>query len=281
MKEPKGHRAALLTARDHRQIIRLIQKGEGRTLKEIQSKLSQKVSIATLSRAVQQNPEIIRQAPYAHPGLTAGYREQRVVWAKERLANLVDWTQVIYIDETQLECDGDSKPYKELTTTRRPRRGVRKRVHGGGVINLWVAIRPGNFFEYSLIKGSMTADTYARLMDSKIVGHGMLVMQDNLRLHNSPLVQDVLTAQHIKNVQQPPLSPDLQPIENIFSIIKRKLYQGNRSYNTPTQLYMAFCSTVADMKHNGEFAILYQKLSLSMPSRLQQVIESGGHKISY
>src|SRR5580765_2432707 len=79
MKEPRGHRAALLTARDHRQVIRLIQKGEGRTLKEIQSKLCQKVSIATLSRAVQQNPEIIRQAPYTHPGLTAGHQEQRVI----------------------------------------------------------------------------------------------------------------------------------------------------------------------------------------------------------
>ena len=99
-------------------------------------------------------------------------------------------------------------------------------------------------------------------------------MHDNYKAHHAQFVKDVLEANGIVEVEQPALSPDLQPIENFFSVFKSKLYARNRSFNTPRQLMAEMQKIISSMKASGELATLYKPLSLSMRDRMRAVIAS-------
>ena len=203
----RGHSSTHLTARDMRRVLLFVLKNEGCTLKEILRNLGLRVSLATLCRAVLAHPELRRSVPPVARGLLARHKVRRVSWAEAELAASRDWTQVIYVDETQLRCDGSSKPHKVLHSTRRPITPARKRVHGGGVVNLIVAIGPGNFVAYERIEKGLSADKYARFLEGHVVGHATEIMHDNYKVHHAQLVKDVLEANGIVEVEQPALSP--------------------------------------------------------------------------
>ena len=46
----------------------------------------------------------------------------------------------------------------------------------------------------------------------------------------------------------PPQSPDLNPIENLWSIIKRRVYPGDKQYSNKTELWEAIKNVCATLK---------------------------------
>jgi transposase len=59
----------------------------------------------------------------------------------------------------------------------------------------------------------------------------MIFMQDNAPAHTCQLVKDFLHSVQLPVLNWPPQSPDLNPIENIWAIMKQKLYHD---FPTPT-----------------------------------------------
>ena len=45
----------------------------------------------------------------------------------------------------------------------------------------------------------------------------------------------------------PPVSPDLNPIENYWSILKRHTYSGGRQYNSKDELWDGICKAVKNI----------------------------------
>jgi transposase len=56
------------------------------------------------------------------------------------------------------------------------------------------------------------------------------IMQDNAPCHRASIVKDFLRENGVEFIDWPPYSPDLNPIENVWSWIKRKLLV---EYGTP------------------------------------------------
>ena len=78
-------------------------------------------------------------------------------------------------------------------------------------------------------------------------------------------------------VDHPPQSPDLNPIENLWSIMAEKVYKGgHKNYRNKAQLTQAVEQVWNDLEGD-----LLRKLAGSMPDRLADVAESKGKLTKY
>ena len=74
-----------------------------------------------------------------------------------------------------------------------------------------------------------------------------------------------------KLMKWPSLSPDLNPIEHYWSILKRKIYTSGRQYGTSDELWEAIESASKTISSEE-----IKKLTGSMDNRLFKVIEKKG-----
>lgn len=66
---------------------------------------------------------------------------------------------------------------------------------------------------------------YIMLVLPEFIRPGDIFMQDNSPLHQAHLIQDLLGELHIEVIDWPPYSPDLNPIENLWALMKAKIYE--------------------------------------------------------
>ena len=78
-----------------------------------------------------------------------------------------------------------------------------------------------------------------------------IFMQDNAPSHASRYTRNFLAAKGFKDAKLmvwPPASPDLNSIENLWSIVKRKFYEAGKQYNSKNELIEAIkecCKTIS------------------------------------
>jgi len=81
-------------------------------------------------------------------------------------------------------------------------------------------------------------------------------------------------------VQIPPRSPDCNPIENLFSLVKRKLRAQALEQAIQRESFTDFQKRVEGLlKEEG--AKIANKLVLSMPKRLALILEGKGKRLPY
>ena len=69
----------------------------------------------------------------------------------------------------------------------------------------------------------------------------------------------------------PPSSPDLNPIENLWSILKQKIYEGGRQFTSKQQLWEAILTSCKEIQ-----AETVQKLTRSMDARIVKLLSNKG-----
>ena len=75
-------------------------------------------------------------------------------------------------------------------------------------------------------------------------------MHDNAPSHAARLTTSYLNkvvGKHGKIMEWPQFSPDLNPIENLWSIFKRKIYTAGRQYHTTDDLWDAIITAAGDV----------------------------------
>ena len=73
----------------------------------------------------------------------------------------------------------------------------------------------------------------------------------------------------------PPSSPDLNPIENLWSIVKQKIYVGGRQFTSKQMLWEAIVASCKDIK-----AETITEVTSSMDSRIVKLISKKGSYVN-
>ena len=101
-------------------------------------------------------------------------------------------------------------------------------------------------------------------------------MHVNAPSHSSRYTKEYLTNRGLKEDQVmvwPPNSADLNPIENLWSIIKQDVYKDGKQYSSKENLWKAILEAA-----KGVPASTIKRLTASMDSRLLDIHKkNGGH----
>lgn len=216
------------------------------------------------------------------PLLTAAHKARRLQWARERVNwTVAQWRQVIFSDEVPL--------HLVQTTARRYircRRGGRStspiyqpRLHsGGGSIMVWGAFRGDRVIGLHRVQGRLNGAAYINILQEHVEPFfpdpNITFQHDNAPCHTSRLVERYLEDHQMNTMPWPACSPDLNPIEHVWSHLKRELDQ--RQIHGIPELF----ETANDIFHNLPAGFLSNLLE-SMPRRCAAVIAKHGGSTNY
>lgn len=132
------------------------------------------------------------------------------------------------------------------------------------------------------IDGIMTADYYISILKRNLTESARKVglekkftfQQDNDPKHTAHKTTAYFRASRIKLLEWPSQSPDLNPIENLWSILDQNVDKGDVTNRDKLFEALEKAWTNIDSQH-------IKNLVESMPRRLQSVIEAKGGQTKY
>lgn len=214
-----------------------------------------------------------KSLPRATSMLTEKHKQNRVSWAQNHLNDT--WERTFFSDETAFEL------YRN--TVRRWHKGarpVRYMPKSRVKIFAW-----GGF----CIKGKVDLFLFSQIMDAefyvgilrervpeirRIFGTRWRFQQDNDPKHTSRLAKSFLAENMPELIDWPSNSPDLNPIENLWGIVK-----GNVEKRMPKNLDELKRYMSEEWAKIPKFVLI--GLAQSMRRRCELVIESKGERIAY
>ena len=134
------------------------------------------------------------------------------------------------------------------------------------------------------IEGMMNSETYKRVILSKAIpemrktfpNEECIFQHDLAPCHTSKTIKKVLSDENIKVLSWPGNSPDLNPIENLWSIVKRRMCK--RDCSTRQKMIEA---VIQVWFHDPEIKNICKNLVNSMTKRVTEVIKARGGHIRY
>ncbi|KAJ5117887.1 hypothetical protein N7526_010910 [Penicillium atrosanguineum] len=125
-------------------------------------------------------------------------------------------------------------------------------------------------------------ELYQRVLPTLINGiEGAIFQQDNAPVHTAFVVRDWLAEQEFEIMNWPPYSPDLNPIENLWALLKAKIYDLHPEIKDMDDNEETYLTIVAQEAWSEMDTAMIENLAVTMPHRVQQVLDNQGWYTSY
>ena len=131
--------------------------------------------------------------------------------------------------------------------------------------------------------GNMNSEYYLEVLKNKLlpsindfnIKDDVFHLDDSARPHRTKKIIEWHQSNNIKKIHWPGNSPDLNPIENLWAILKSKL-RRKRNLNKRELI-----SNIVKVWFHEIPIEIFQNLSNSMPKRLKKVLDNKGYSTKY
>ena len=194
------------------------------------------------------------------------------------------WRNILWSDETKINLFGNDCE----RNVRRPKgkefhvRFTKKTVkHGGGNIMVWGCFSWNGVGPIFQTTNKMNAVEYKNILENVLLPYAeedmplrWVFQQDNDPKHTSKLVKKCIEDQKINLMTWPSQSPDLNPIENLWCDLKKKL--SKQTFSNKEQLWQCVQKTWYEIPKETCRALIE-----SMPIRMTKVMQNKGGYTGY
>ena len=283
---PGGGRKRITDDRTDREMKYIVSKSSKVNTNHIKAQLDSiniKISKSTIRRRLRErgfNGRIRRRVPM----ISKVNRRKRLAYAKEQLNQPYRfWENVMFIDEKKFNLISKSssqyvwrrknEPYKDGYTAAYAR---------SQSIMVWGCFGANGVGRLVEIETTMNGIAYRDIIkkhirpSAKKVGlkRGWHMLQDNDPKHKSKIVQSELVKMRIKQINHPPQSPDINPIENLWKYVDDRISYDDRNSikDFRVALFRAWENIPID---------ICRKYATSMPKRFKEVCDNKGRATHY
>lgn len=286
---PRTPRQKLLSQRDENFIIRQVKLNPKISVPKIKQLLVQSsektVSHQTIRRVLWQHGYRGR-IPKKKPYINKRNRKARLNFAKEHQNKSQDfWNNVIWSDETKINIfgsDGINWVWRKNNTAYESANTLPTVKHGGGSIMVWGCMSSKGVGTIHFIDGIMNQWVYNDILKKNIkqsaekmgMSASYAFQQDNDPKHTAAINKHWLIWNVPKQLKTPAQSPDLNPIEHLWGILKRNVHQHNVSSKNELKRVVS--------EEWGKISTeTCCKLVQSMGQRCKAIIKAKGHCTKY
>ncbi len=195
------------------------------------------------------------------------------------------WDTVIWSDETtvrQRPKDKDISIRVHSSDLSKAER-INPQVHSGGFsVMFWGCFSKLGLGPLVALDGNMNARNYLELLKDTVLpelaaaGRPMVFMQDNAPCHKAKVVMDFLSQEGVETLDWPPQSPDMNPIEKLWAIIKAR---RKKKYGVP-KTRDELIEQIFDIWNSIEPELI-EKLANSINNRVLAVLKAKGKATKY
>lgn len=281
----RGGRKRKTSKKEDRRLKRISQRCPRLSANEILAELGNpSVSSRTVQRRLVEMG-LPGRRPAKKPLLTKKNRDSRLLFANRHLHwTAKDWRKVLFSDESKFNIFGsDGAQFIHRPAMKRldPKYVSGTVKHGGGNIMVWGAFSAFGMGPIHKIDHKMDRFLYRAILEDVMLPYAEYEMplkfvfqHDNDPKHTAKIVKQWFVEKNIRVLQWPPQSPDLNPIENLWEIIEKKIRTQNIS--NKNQLWQEIQNVWKSIDNE-----IISNLISSMPNRCQQVIANQGYWTKY
>ena len=285
----RSGRPRLATSKAESRLKLYVQKYPFKTVKELKREVHgwHAASVRRIQKTLKERLGLPARSAATKPLLTPAMVRKRLAFCKKHLFMTEDdWENVMFSDESMFRLINPRAQTVRRSSTQRwylQKFTVKTMKHLASVM-IWGCFsgKGGQGSLYFLpLNCTMKMDRYMSVLEEKLFPwmgfhHVTQFLQDGAPCHKAKRVTVLLASQDFTVMDWPGNSPDLNLIENLWSIMKRKL----KSDHTITSLPMLHSALKRMWVSNLEPS-LFKKLARSMPKWLRDCIANQGQMTKY
>lgn len=271
-----------------RRIIKEAKRDPFATSTQILFETKADVSSRTIRRRLVEG-KLPARSPRKVPLLSKRNIKQRKEFARSHLNwygddGIKKWRNILWSDESKFNLfnsDGRQTVRRPANKSFDPRYTKKTVKHGGGNIMVWGSFSWYGIGPIHLIEGIMTSETYRNILENVLIPYSdenmpliWIFQQDNDPKHTAKKTKEYFLNKQIKTLPWPAQSPDLNPIENLWKIVKNSIAHKRPRNKAELWNFVKAAWEAIPTK-------TCQDLVNSMPRRCQQVLKNKGNATKY